>query len=149
MPTTPDPMQATRAITEFLRHARERDLPDAELFQLKATAFSLMADRYDDDGEAFATQAMECRDAAIAARLEAIRRMPLTNPGLRCPSCGGTETENYDIGESLGHNECLTCGVGFPDNLAWPFDAAAPSSMVALDLAEAFDMPSPSGEVEA
>lgn len=68
-------MEATRAITEFLRHARERDLPDAELFALKAEAFSLMADQYDADGEPFAAQSMECRDAAIAARLEAIRRV--------------------------------------------------------------------------
>lgn len=67
-------MEATRAITEFLRHARDRDLPDAELFALKARAFSLMADAYNEDGPAFDAQAMECRDAAIAARLEAVRR---------------------------------------------------------------------------
>lgn len=63
-----DPMRATKAISEFLRHLNARDLPDAELFALKADAFDLMADQYDEDGPAFAEEAAECRRRAAEAR---------------------------------------------------------------------------------
>lgn len=62
-------MSDVEAVNLFLRHAADHDLPDAELYRLKAEAFEAMAVTFDRDGERAAAD--ECRSTATAARQRA------------------------------------------------------------------------------
>lgn len=71
--------RATEAVSDFLHHAAARDLPDAELFELKAAAFDLMAERAAEENDV-----AECRRIADGARAVAARLAP---PDGVCDAC--------------------------------------------------------------